>query len=397
MDTLTLQSNDLEDIIYGAALLGSGGGGPVAMALKLVDAFQKPQYPIRVLPLSSLADDALVAMVAGMGAPSQASRITQPFSNAPRTAVSMLQKRLNAPLAGILPIEVGPMNSVIPLLVSSQLGLPVVDGDGGGRAYSTLSMATFNLQTETTPYILCNDASPYGEDFVGTSLEVAHTDMADAISRGIIEQPAFQGAGACASFAMSGGQAKKCTVPDGLQRALALGQLLRPYRQDKRDALGAVMGFLGQQGKHLFSGTLDSVSQNTVGALDLGMLQLRDGRDGFTVFNLNENLIAWRDQGASPSAIAPDSICFLAEDGQTFTNASVAEYIGKRIHVIGIAASPLTRTPKILAAYQAGLLKLGYPGPCTPLDGSAIPSMPAAAPPQATLWRNHLVKVSGRG
>ena len=349
MVPIQLQKQDLEDIIYGSAFLGSGGGGPVSMACKLLDAFDDTPFPCQIMGVNEFADDAMVAVVAGMGSPAQASQISQPFTNAPQTAVKMLQQQSGKVLAATVPIEVGPMNSLIPLLVSAQLNLPVLDADGGGRAFSTLAMASFNLLAGVNPYILCNDVQPDKQaDFVGASLMVDNADMADAISRGIVEEPSFQGAGACSSFLMSGEQVKQCAVTGGLQRALALGKLLRPYREVGADPLDAVLTFFADQAVLLFTGVLRSVSQSTSGALDVGVMQLHDGERDFTVYNLNENLIAWDDSHSSPVIQAPDSICIMAENGQTFTNASIQDHIGQRLHVVGVKAAPLTQTPNRL-------------------------------------------------
>ena len=43
-------------------------------------------------------------------------------------------------MIGVLCAEVGGMNSLEPLLVSAILGLPVVDGDGMGRAFPMLQV-----------------------------------------------------------------------------------------------------------------------------------------------------------------------------------------------------------------------------------------------------------------
>lgn len=394
MAVIELQRRDLEDIIHGAAFFGSGGGGPVTMALKLLPVFEERWFPIALHSAADAADAWRLAMVAGMGSPAQASSQKDAFSHAPQAAVKLLQQQAGVTLDGVVPIEVGPMNSLIPLLVAAQTGLKVVDADGGGRAFSTLSMATFNLEAGVAPYVLCNDATTPAQS-VGASLQVGDADMADAISRGIVEETAFQGAGACASYLMSGQQMKRCAVPGGIARALALGRVLRPYRESGRDPVDAVRAFLGPDATLLFSGTLDSVSQSTSDALDFGILQWRaDGR-GFTAYNLNENLIGWRDDHAAPAVMAPDGICVVLADGSTCTNANIAQLCGKRMHVFGVKAAALTTRARILGAYQSALRRLGYPGPYCPLGDGGPVHGDAAAPYPATVWRRNPVRRAG--
>ena len=54
--------------------------------------------------------------------------------------------------------EAGGVNSTTPFVVAAMAGLPLVDGDGMGRAYPELQMVTFTMHgVSATPMVLCDD------------------------------------------------------------------------------------------------------------------------------------------------------------------------------------------------------------------------------------------------
>ena len=56
-----------------------------------------------------------------------------------------------------MPIEIGGINSTIPLVVGALLNIPVVDADGMGRAFPELQMETFGVYgVSGTPMVISN-------------------------------------------------------------------------------------------------------------------------------------------------------------------------------------------------------------------------------------------------
>ena len=53
-----------------------------------------------------------------------------------------------------LPIEIGAVNSIVPMIVTDSLSLFVVDADGTGRAVPTLQLTTYARQIKLYPNIL---------------------------------------------------------------------------------------------------------------------------------------------------------------------------------------------------------------------------------------------------
>ena len=66
-------------------------------------------------------------------------------------------------IAGTFPMEAGGVNSMIPIVVAAQLGLPLIDCDGMGRAFPELQMVTFNLDgIPATPMAITDEKGNIG-------------------------------------------------------------------------------------------------------------------------------------------------------------------------------------------------------------------------------------------
>src|SRR3546814_11158303 len=53
---------------------------------------------------------------------------------------------MGRPISAVLPIEIGGGNGLAPLIAAAELGVPVVDCDGMGRAFPESQMTIFNIR-----------------------------------------------------------------------------------------------------------------------------------------------------------------------------------------------------------------------------------------------------------
>ena len=95
--------------------------------------------PVTLCPLADVRRDAVVLPVAMMGAP------TVMIEKLPSTEQVGLRRPtlagyLGRELTHIACAEAGGVNSLIPVVAAAQLGLPLVDADGMGRAFPELQM-----------------------------------------------------------------------------------------------------------------------------------------------------------------------------------------------------------------------------------------------------------------
>src|SRR5690606_24855164 len=113
--------------------------------------------PIRLLSLDEVPDDALIVPSAMMGAPTvMVEKI--PSGHEALAAFKSLKDFLGQEIYATMPIEAGGVNSLLPLALAAQIGLPVIDADGMGRAFPELQMVTFYLEgASATPMVLSDE------------------------------------------------------------------------------------------------------------------------------------------------------------------------------------------------------------------------------------------------
>ncbi|XP_062502654.1 uncharacterized protein LOC134179729 isoform X2 [Corticium candelabrum] len=215
----TLSAFDVECISVGAGILGCGGGGsPRTGKLRALQAL-KQGHSIQVINPNRLGTTSdlsgLVVPVAIMGAPTiLLEKLTG--GQELKSGVSVVQKLINAGLGGgmsthpgpdgcgtpitnpspgvycpssaadlnqslantadrqicaVVSCEVGGLNCIEPLIVGAELGLPVVDADGMGRAFPELQMYSPSIYgCQLGPCCL--------SDEMGECVAITHVDSA---------------------------------------------------------------------------------------------------------------------------------------------------------------------------------------------------------------------------
>ncbi|MGO4197751.1 DUF917 domain-containing protein [Rhizobium sp. YAF28] len=341
MKTLrTIHAEDLEDIAIGGAILGTGGGGdPYVGKLMAQEAIRK-HGPVKLVDVDELPDDALVVPVCMMGAPTvMTEKLPQgdELMNAFRQLEKVLGRKIDAVLCG----EAGGINSTTPFVVAAASGLPLVDGDGMGRAYPELQMETFTLHgVSATPMVLCDDK---GNSLV---LETVSNGWTERLARAATVE--MGGSALLAFYPMSGEVAKKAVVRGTLSLCVNLGRTLRETRTAHADPVAAITRLLGAS--IIFHGRVKDVDRRTIGGFARGSARF-DGLDdwkghGFRLDFQNEFLMAERD--GKIICTTPDLITLLeAETGAPVTADSLR--YGLRLVALAFPCNPQWQTPAGIA------------------------------------------------
>lgn len=341
MKTLrTIHAEDLEDIAIGGAILGTGGGGdPYVGKLMAQEAIRK-HGPVKLVDVDELPDDALVVPVCMMGAPTvMTEKLPQgdELMNAFRQLEKVLGRKIDAVLCG----EAGGINSTTPFVVAAVSGLPLVDGDGMGRAYPELQMETFTLHgVSATPMVLCDDK---GNSLV---LETVSNGWTERLARAATVE--MGGSALLAFYPMSGEVAKKAVVRGTLSLCVNLGRTLRETRTAHADPAAAITRLLGAS--IIFHGRVKDVDRRTIGGFARGSARF-DGLDdwkghGFRLDFQNEFLMAERD--GKIICTTPDLITLLeAETGAPVTADSLR--YGLRLVALAFPCNPQWQTPAGIA------------------------------------------------
>ncbi len=339
--------DDLADLARGATLLGTGGGGDPYIGMMLVQRVLG-EGSITILDPDEIADDLFVIPTAQMGAPTvMIEKI--PAGTEPTLSLRILEEHLGRSADATMPIECGGINSMIPLIVAAETGLPVVDADGMGRAFPELSMETFAVYgVHGSPLALAGER---GERVI---IDTGDDDrQMEWLARAVTIR--LGGVGHIAEYAMSGADVKRTAVPRTLSMALALGRAIRLAREEKRSPFDAIRDTLAstlyQHVRTLFEGKVTDVDRRTTEGFAKGVARIAPadgGDDELEIRFQNENLIALRN--GEMVAIVPDLICVVdSESAEPITTEGLR--YGQRVRVLGISTPEMMRTPAALAAF----------------------------------------------
>ena len=159
---MKLRAEDLGALARGAAVLGTGGGGDPHIGRLLAEQALREHGPVEIVAVDDLPDDACVLPVAMMGAPTVMVE-KLPSADQISVAVQTLAKYVGKTPTHLACIEAGGVNSTVPVIAAAQLGLPLVDGDGMGRAFPELQMVLPTLAgIEATPMSIVDEKGNRG-------------------------------------------------------------------------------------------------------------------------------------------------------------------------------------------------------------------------------------------
>lgn len=336
----TVHSEDMEDIATGGAILGTGGGGDPYVGKLMAQQAIKQYGPVNLVDIDELPDDALVVPVCMMGAPTvMTEKLPQgeELINAFRALEQLLGRKIDAVLCG----EAGGVNSTTPFVVAAMTGLPLVDGDGMGRAYPELQMVTFTMHgVSATPMVLCDDK---GNSLVLDTVSNAWTER---LARAATVE--MGGSALLAFYSMSGAVAKKAIVRGTLTLCAELGRTLREAKSGHVDPVNAIVDRLDAD--VIFHGRVKDIERRTVGGFARGTARF-EGVDewkghSFRLDFQNEFLMAERD--GEILVTTPDLITVLEAESGLPVTADALRY-GLRLKALAMPSNPQWLTPAGIA------------------------------------------------
>ena len=332
-----LDEQAVEHIALGASLLGTGGGGdPHVGRLMALNAIRK-HGPVQLLSADELPDEALVVPTAMMGAPIV---IVEKIPNGEEfiTAFKGLQEVLGKKVYATIPIEAGGVNSMIPIAVAAQLGIPLVDADGMGRAFPELQMVTYHLDNiPASPMVIVDEK---GNSVI---LQTITNNWAEELARVCTVS---MGASVMISiYSMLGRQVKESAITGIMTFSQEIGRLISEARARNANPLQELLELT--RGYELFKGKITDVSRDLKGGFNRGLCRI----DGIEEYNgrsmdvsfQNENLIAHRD--GKVVATVPDLICILDVDTSVPVTTESLKF-GRRVAVIALPCDSKWRTEK---------------------------------------------------
>jgi DUF917 family protein len=260
MSTLTLTSQDIEPLLEGLAILGTGGGGNPSWGQMILENDLARGRSWTIVPLEDVPDDWTIVCGGMMGSVKAIESIgfdkvlegwegDFPLLRVSRYMEQLLGRRIDA----IVPFEAGGLNSPVVLTLAARMGIAAIDGDALGRSAPETQMTSWHGHgVEVTPMPL---ADSYGNVVVVT--KAVEPTYVDEIGRVVVTKGGYLGANN--HHPMTGVQLKQTTVPGTFSRALDLGRAVRTARARGHDPVVAVADSLGA--RRLLTGRIESLRE----------------------------------------------------------------------------------------------------------------------------------------
>jgi DUF917 family protein len=334
---------DVEPLLEGLAILGTGGGGSPDWGRAIMEhEFAVGRQP-SIIPLDEIADDATVVSGGIMGSVKVLEKFgTEQIMDHWEERFELLEVTrvmegiLGKPVDHVVPFEVGGLNTPVILSLGARMGIPIIDGDALGRSAPETQMTSFiGHGVSLTPMPLIDY---YGNVvIVNQAVDPAY---ADQLGRWVVTQGG--GLGANNHYPMTGRQAKEAVIPGTISGALELGRHLLAARAEGRDPVDAVAKALG--GAVLFAGRVVSLAEEerlgfyfTIATLD-GTGEWVDQSAELVIKN-ETMLLTVNDQ---VKAIFPDLVCLL-EPGSGRGVMSIELQVGMPLVLVGLPCHPRLR------------------------------------------------------
>lgn len=342
--------------------MGTGGGGdPYIGRMLATSAIQEYGMP-EIIQANELADDANVFTIAMLGAPTVLAEKAACGDDVD-LAIKRMEDYLGCKADALMPIEIGGVNSMLPIMAAARTGLPLVDADGMGRAFPEIQMVTFNVYG-----VPCTPVSVVDDHLNSLVIETGSAKRAEDLVR--VSSIEMGCSVIMSSYSMTGRQVKDYAVTGTLTLALEIGRAIEQGRREG-EPVEALAHYLGttpyyNQCRVIFDGKVTDLRRETTQGFSMGhcVLSALDGSGNtMEVTFQNEHLVA-REKG-QVRAIVPDLICMVDRESAEPIPVEALKY-GQRLKVMGVSAAPIMRTEESLAVF--GPQAFGLEEPFTPIE-----------------------------
>jgi uncharacterized protein len=354
-----LSKLEIEDLIVGATLLGTGGGGDPDNGLKAVMEQFDSGRKVVVSPLSefSRSDRLASPYFVGSVAPSASSPKTQKpriVKDPIARAVELLETKLATKISGTIATEIGGGNTAASLAVAAKLGIPAVDGDLMGRAGPELHQSTTHIfGISMAPAAIVSET---GNEFLVE--KYASIDDYEAIAR--YASVISGGHVAVVDTPITIPQGEQCVVKGTISRCIKLGQVRRGALDKKEDPVNAIVKQL-PNGKRIFEGAISDYTWKDEKGFLFGEAHVQGSGQfrgkSLKSWIMNEHIMCWINE--KPAVMPPDLVIFVEPaTGLGITNDRLKK--GMAVVVLASSIDPVWRVSKGLELFGPRRFNFNY-------------------------------------
>jgi len=339
-----IEPTDIADLCAGSVFLATGGGGDPYVSQILAEQALRKYGPVELQSLDDIPDDALVVGIGETGAPT-VSLEQLPIGTESLHVIDKFEAWVGRRISHIVSFEIGGANSVIPLIAAAAKKIPLIDGDGMGRALPETQMMTFSIEgVRPTPSVAIDYAGNVvcfdTEDPLHYERQVRSLAMAMGGMIFTAEHP------------MTSVEAKRAVIPGTISFALELGRTLAANFGNAKQVEAPLRELFARSDygilKHLYTGKVVDIERKVVGGFDVGEAVIESVGTATPPMHLsikNEFLVATVDGRVVASV--PDLITMVDHETSSPINSERVHY-GQRVTVFGIGCPPHYRSDRAL-------------------------------------------------
>jgi len=336
-----LNQKEVEDILVGCTILGTGGGGSLDEGLEAVRNAYKKGYEFKLLDFDEISDEKyyINPYFCGSVSPSEEKK---ELSNELVMAVEALEEYMAVKFDGVVSIEYGGGNTGQAMATAAEMGKYIVDCDAAGRAVPELQFSTYFVTNK--PIYPFSVATRFGD--VGIFPKVRDDARAEALSR--FMAVGSEGSVGMADHPIKGNLLKESVIPNALSYAGRVGKAQREAIENDNDPIEEIIS--AADGYLLFEGVVSDADWGKKDGFTVGTINIKGlnsfSNDTFKIWYKNENMISWKND--EPYITCPDLICVVEnKTGYPITNPNCK--IGDKVAVLGFEAHDLWKTEKGLS------------------------------------------------
>ena len=312
----TLNREDLVNILYGAAILGTGGGGSLTEGIELIDEALAAGKTFRLASFDDLAPEDLIGTPYGCGAISplteaerkKYARLPEAQENFYILCMKQMEAYMGKELKAVISTELGGHNTATALYCGAIADKLIVDGDPAGRSVPGLQHSTYYLHN--VPMCPISVMNKFGEGAVVTS--VFDDERAEDLVRALAV--VSQNIVAVMDHVNTAEVLKNAVIRGAISQSEAIGKAFLTAKAQGGDFVSAVTE--AGKGKPMFRGVVTKSTYETRDGFTFGDTEIRGAGEyaGHTlrVWYQNENIISWLD--GEIFVTVPDLICLFDLD-----------------------------------------------------------------------------------
>jgi DUF917 family protein len=303
VEGVELSEANLPAFALGCAVASSGGGGDTRGPLRMARQAVGRRGPVPVVGIDDLPPDGLVLPCGLIGSPTVATERVWGGEEAD-VLLTTVEALTGAPVVALMCYEIAGANGLLPVAWAADLGLPILDADGMGRAFPEMQQQAMHLAGVAASPVVLTDS--YKDVVVVSSTDNRRVERLARRSMSL-----FGGTCAAALYRMTARQARGSVIQGSVSRALHVGRSLGFRAMERVAAIADAV-----DGTILLHGKIVELQRQTGPGFAEGSATVEGvGGDIGRLLRLelqNEVLLAMED--GEPLAVVPDIISVISSD-----------------------------------------------------------------------------------